>query len=81
MRIFFSGPPRETLVDTLCNLIMSKPEKAMFESEEFEWLVQVLARETVDEVLKPLMFQRQQDDSVYRTKIMFYKPKPKIKKI
>ncbi|KAK6642407.1 hypothetical protein RUM43_003909 [Polyplax serrata] len=66
-----------TLANVLCNLLMNKNEKAVFETEEFEWLTKVMAREALKEVLNPPEFRKEEDDRVARTKIMFYKPKQK----
>lgn len=77
---FISDSDRSTLSRTLCFLVMNKPEKSMWECKEFEWISRVLAREAINEVLKPPEFQRIPNDGVARTKIMFYKPKQRKKR-
>lgn len=72
-----SDTKKLTLANVLCNLLMNKNEKAVFETEEFEWLTKVMAREALKEVLNPPEFRKEEDDRVARTKIMFYKPKQK----
>lgn len=71
----FTDTNKQSQIKLLCSLIMNQPEKKIYESEEFEWLAKVLARESLKEVLNPPEFNREEDDRVARTKIMFYKPK------